>query len=368
MTKIALRGITKRFGTVVAVDDVDLEVGPGEFVTLLGPSGCGKTTALRILAGFATPDAGAVLIDGRPVQHLPPEKRPTAMVFQSYALWPHKTVAGNIAFGLRMLGWPRREIGVQVDAMLDLVGLPGYGARYPRQLSGGQRQRVALARALAVEPQVLLLDEPLSSLDALLRVQMRDDIRALQRRLFIAMVFVTHDQQEALSMSDRIAVMNHGRIEQLGTPRDIYDAPSSLFVAAFMGRANFLSGTVADEGSGTTVRVSAGSGSFLANAEQPVRAGEPVVLSIKAEKVTLAEPQGHAPADNLLPAVFSHPIYLGATERWVMRSGAQTIEMDRPGGASAPQEGQPLLLHLPPVALRAFPGSKTPTDGPGAVA
>jgi spermidine/putrescine transport system ATP-binding protein len=238
---LRLAGITKRYGAVSAVDGVDLEVREGEFLTLLGPSGCGKTTTLGLIAGFFPPSAGEIYLKGRPVAGLPPFKRDIGVVFQDYALFPHMTAGENVAFGLRMRGIEKSLIQKQVDEALDLVQLRGLADRRPLELSGGQRQRVALARALVIHPTVLLLDEPLSNLDLKLREEMRVEIAGLQRRLGITTVFVTHDQGEALVMSDRIAVMNAGRVEQLGGPAEIYERPESRFVAEFIGRMNFFS-------------------------------------------------------------------------------------------------------------------------------
>jgi putative spermidine/putrescine transport system ATP-binding protein len=237
---LQLSALSKRFGTMTAVDAIDLTVAQGEFVTLLGPSGCGKTTTLNMIAGFIPPDAGSIRLRGKAVEALPPFRRDLGLVFQDYALFPHMTVAENVAFGLRMRHVPRPEIAQRVSEALDLVQLGHLGDRRPLQLSGGQRQRVALARALVIRPAMLLLDEPLSNLDLKLREEMRVEISALQRRLGIATVFVTHDQGEALTMSDRIAVMRHGRIEQVGAPDDIYERPATRFVAGFIGTANLI--------------------------------------------------------------------------------------------------------------------------------
>jgi putative spermidine/putrescine transport system ATP-binding protein len=240
VSDLRLAGITKRYGAVTAVDGVDLEVRDGEFLTLLGPSGCGKTTTLGLIAGFFPPSAGEIYLKGRPVAGLPPFKRDIGVVFQDYALFPHMTAGENVAFGLRMRNVERAEMDARVKEALDLVQLRGLGERRPLELSGGQRQRVALARALVIRPAVLLLDEPLSNLDLKLREEMRVEIAGLQRRLGITTVFVTHDQGEALVMSDRIAVMNAGRIEQLGRPAEIYERPATRFVAQFIGRMNFF--------------------------------------------------------------------------------------------------------------------------------
>ena len=242
--QIILSFVTKKFGDTVAVDDVSLQIEGGEFFSLLGPSGCGKTTTLRIIGGFVHPTAGEVFINGELMEETPPYRRPVNTVFQNYALFPHKTVAQNIAFGLQMKKMPKAEISDAIERSLDLIQLPGYGERKPNELSGGERQRVALARALINEPTILLLDEPLSALDLKLRKQMQLELKALQRKIGITFVYVTHDQGEALALSDRIAVMNEGRILQVGTPSEIYDSPQNCFVADFIGTSNFFEGTL----------------------------------------------------------------------------------------------------------------------------
>jgi iron(III) transport system ATP-binding protein len=247
---LVLEAVTKVFETpegrlVTAVDNVSLSIGQGEFVTLLGPSGCGKTTTLRLVAGFEFPTAGRILLDGRDIAHVPPDKRGMAMVFQSYALFPHMSVFENIAYGLRLRHWPKAEIERTVGEMMALVNLSGLEHRRPASLSGGQQQRVALARAMAVRPKVLLFDEPLSNLDAKLRVALRAEIRRLQKQLGITSIYVTHDQAEAMSLSDRVVVMNAGRVEQASAPAELYARPATRFVADFIGRANFLDVTVA---------------------------------------------------------------------------------------------------------------------------
>ena len=240
MTALSLRSVSRYFGTVRAVGNLSLDVAPGELVCLLGASGCGKTTVLRLIAGFEYPDEGDILIDEVSALLVPPNRRPTSMVFQSHALWTHMSVFGNIAFGLKLRRMPRRAIAAKVADVLALVGLSGYQNRYPHKLSGGQQQRVALARSLVLEPKILLLDEPFSSLDAHLRVRLREELRSIQRRLGLTSIFVTHDQEEAMALADRIAVMNRGTIEQIGPPREIYDRPATLFVAGFMGTMNLL--------------------------------------------------------------------------------------------------------------------------------
>jgi putative spermidine/putrescine transport system ATP-binding protein len=241
MSTLELVGLTKHFTGVDAVNDVNLNVGDGEFVCILGPSGCGKSTTLRMIGGFEEATSGDVRIDGQSVVDIPPNRRPTAMVFQKYTLWPHMRVYDNIAFGLRLHHTPKGELNREVLSSLEMVGLKGYERRYPAQLSGGEQQRVALARALVLRPKILLLDEPFSNLDALLRVRLREELHAIQRRIKITAIFVTHDQEEALSLADRIAVMNAGHLEQLDVPSQIYAHPRTLFVADFIGVMNILS-------------------------------------------------------------------------------------------------------------------------------
>ena len=254
MKFLEIQDLRKSYGANQVVKQFDIAVDRGEFVSFLGPSGCGKTTNLRMIAGFETPTTGTIRINGREVTHLSPNQRDIGMVFQSYALFPNMTVAQNVAFGLKVARKPAAEIKARTVEMLDLIRLPHLADRFPYQLSGGQQQRVALARAIATKPQLLLLDEPLSALDAKIRVSLREEIRSLQRKLGITTIFVTHDQEEALSMSDRIVVMSEGRIEQLGTPFEIYNHPQTRFVASFVGTLNVLSGTVLD-GSGARVSI-----------------------------------------------------------------------------------------------------------------
>jgi len=286
VAKLELRNLVKKYPAGYAVQDVSLDVADGELVCFLGPSGCGKTTTLRMIGGFITPDSGDILIDGKSILAEPPERRPTGMVFQRYTLWPHMDIWHNVAFGLQLRRRPRQEINRAVEDALELVGLPGTGKRLPSQLSGGQQQRVALARALVLEPRILLLDEPLSNLDAQLRVRMREEITAIQRRMGITTVFVTHDQEEALSIADRIAVMRAGLLEQLATPGDLYARPATTFVATFLGTMNLLDGQVANG------RVAAGPFRFGLPSGVTAGSNERVVVGVRPEDLLIQPPGG----------------------------------------------------------------------------
>jgi putative spermidine/putrescine transport system ATP-binding protein len=277
MAFLELNGVQKRFAGVTAVEDFNLAAERGEFVSFLGPSGCGKTTTLRMIAGFELPTTGSISIDDVDITYRPPNRRNVGMVFQSYALFPNMTVADNIGFGLRLRKQPREQIRRRVGELLELIHLEGRGDRYPWQLSGGQQQRVALARALAIEPQVLLLDEPLSALDAKIRVALRKEIRAIQRQLGITTVYVTHDQEEALSLSDRVVVMSEGRIEQIGAPADIYNFPATSFVASFVGTLNLLQAKVIDAAAGR-----------VAIEGQEIRTGKPITAAGNGGTVGIA--------------------------------------------------------------------------------
>jgi putative spermidine/putrescine transport system ATP-binding protein len=284
-------GVTRRFGDAVALDDVSLSVRRGEFMTLLGPSGCGKTTLLNLAAGFASPDAGDIRIDGAAVNDVPAYCRGIGMMFQNYALFPHMTVAGNIAYGLKVRGVAKAERDRRVDDVLALVKLAGFGERKPRQLSGGQQQRVALARALVIDPTVLLLDEPFSALDKNLRAAMQVELREIQRKVGVTTIFVTHDQSEALSLSDRIAVMSQGRIRQLGTPSEIYQRPSDRFVASFVGDANVLRARLEVlDGARAVVSIGAALVAVSADALRGVAPGAAVDLFLRPEQLGLTAP------------------------------------------------------------------------------
>jgi spermidine/putrescine ABC transporter ATP-binding subunit len=328
---VALRGLAKRYGATRALDDVSLEIAPGEFFTLLGPSGCGKTTTLRAVAGFVTPDAGDVLIRGARVNDVPAHRRHVGLVFQSYALFPHRTVRQNVAFGLRMQGTPRAEIDRLVHEALTLVQLPGHGDRYPRELSGGEQQRVALARALVTRPAVLLLDEPLGALDKKLRDHMKIELKRLQRDIGVTTIYVTHDQEEALTMSDRVAVMRAGRVEQVGAPREIYETPQTVFVAGFIGNTNLIAGR---SRGGAVVECG---GVTIATASAVPAAGAPVTVAVRPERIRLNETDG---LDNQLPATVAHVVYQGETVRYVLSADGglalQAVELGRvrfPAGA-----------------------------------
>jgi ABC-type Fe3+/spermidine/putrescine transport system ATPase subunit len=290
---LELDRLVKRYGRggEAAVQELSLAVDDGEFVCLLGPSGCGKTTTLRMIGGFLKPDGGDVRIDGVSVLNQPPERRPTAMVFQRYALWPHMTVWDNVAFGLQVRRRPRAEIASRVESTLELVGLPSMGRRYPGQLSGGQQQRVALARALILEPRILLLDEPLSNLDAQLRIHMRTELMTIQRRVGITTVFVTHDQEEAMSIADRIAVMNAGVLEQMDAPEEIYARPATLFVATFIGTMNRLDARVDSSG-----WLTAGPFTSLIPPGDQLTAGQQLVAGVRPEDLLLEERGDGVPA------------------------------------------------------------------------
>ena len=339
MAFLDLASLQKSFGTLRVVRDFNLAVEKGEFISLLGPSGCGKTTVLRMVAGFETPSAGTIRIDGREVTGLRPNQRNIGMVFQAYALFPNLTVAENVAFGLKVKGVGRAEREARVAEMLKLIGLPDLGARYPFQLSGGQQQRVALARALAPQPQVLLLDEPLSALDAKIRVSLRDEIRAIQSRLGITTIFVTHDQEEALSMSDRVVVMNGGIAEQTGAPFQIYNRPATRFVAEFVGTLNLIEAEVTDAASGRVAL--AGQPVALGRALPPGR----VTLALRPEVVALGRVPGR---ETVLPARIADVHFLGSVIRVRAEAAGTVIKLDtfnRPD-TPPPEVGQTVELSL----------------------
>jgi iron(III) transport system ATP-binding protein len=349
---VRVEGLVKRFGAFTALDGIDLDIQAGELVCFLGPSGCGKTTLLRVIAGLEQQNAGRIHQGGRDVSRLPPTDRDFGIVFQSYALFPNLNVAENIGYGLSNLRAPRADRAARVEELLGLIGLPGSGAKYPAQLSGGQQQRVALARALATSPSLLLLDEPLSALDARVRLHLRGEIRALQRRLGVTTILVTHDQEEALTMADRIVVMNHGCIEQVGTPEEVYAAPRTRFVAEFVGTMNFLRARVADAG-----RCIVG-GLELACDQVDAASGEEVDLAVRPEDVELLAEATPGPG---LDGTIAALEFLGAGFRAAVRLDAMPdrdpVLCDVTRGEMAKRRLSPgarCRLRLAPQSARAF--------------
>lgn len=323
---IQLNDLVKVFGTTRAVDHITLTIEPGELFFLLGPSGCGKTTLLRCIAGFNEPDAGQILIGDRDVTRTPPHQRDTGMVFQSYALWPHMTVAQNVAFGLEMRKLSKAEIAQRVKDALAMVKMSDRAEQKPNQLSGGQQQRIALARALVIHPQCLLLDEPLSNLDAKLRLEMRTEIRRICKEAGLTAIYVTHDQKEALSVADRLAVLNNGVVEQCGAPRDVYKRPVSTFVASFIGETNFIDGTVARrDDRAMEVRTEWGTLTSTASGDTSFREGDEVVCSLRPETLRI----GDAPADapNRFEGIVHDSIYLGEVAQHQVRIGQPGINL-----------------------------------------
>jgi spermidine/putrescine transport system ATP-binding protein len=326
---LRFENVTKRYGDNVVLDNVSLSINAGEVFSLLGPSGCGKTTLLRICGGFERPDAGRVYLDGVDITQLPPEERDVRTVFQSYALFPHMTVWENVAFGLRATGVPREEIAERVPRYLDLVQLNGFAERRPGQLSGGQRQRVAIARALVNQPKVLLLDEPLAALDLKLRQRMLMDLDAIHDEVGISFLFVTHDQQEAMCISDKIAVLSRGHVEQIGRPQELYEAPRSSFVAAFIGDTNFFEGVVTKvQGDYCTVKMRDELNLYLYN-DRHLTVDTPVSVSIRPEKFTisLTPPTDTDKGLNVLQGEVEEVVYLGAHTRFWVRSGNHRISV-----------------------------------------
>jgi putative spermidine/putrescine transport system ATP-binding protein len=358
--EVQLHELTKTFGSVVAVQDVSVTIDRGSFFTLLGPSGSGKTTTLMMVAGFAYPTRGEVFVDGKAVAGLPPQKRELGMVFQSYAVFPHLTVFDNIAFPLRIRGARRAEIRQRVGEMLELVRLSGYDQRLPRQLSGGEQQRVALARALVFRPRVLLMDEPLGALDKKLRAHMQLELKHIQRHLHVTVIYVTHDQEEALTMSDRVAVMHRGRIEQVGTPAELYEAPVSRFVADFLGESNFLDGVVGGEVAKERWLIrSAGGLEFRGVGAVPLEAGQPVTAAVRPEKLVPVEAAaGGVAAVNSCKGTIEEAIYVGDTTRYRVALGADgvmTVKVPNRIGLRQHAEGESVALAWSPEETRIFP-------------
>jgi putative spermidine/putrescine transport system ATP-binding protein len=338
--EVRLEGLSRHYGSVVALDKLDLTLEPGQLIALLGPSGCGKTTTLRLLAGLEDADAGRVIVGGRDITHVSASKRDMGMVFQAYSLFPHMTVRQNVAFGLRLRRVSAAERDQRAIEMLELVGLAEHATRYPHQLSGGQQQRVALARALAIEPQVLLLDEPLSALDAKVRAQLRDEIRRIQLEVGITTLFVTHDQEEALAIADRVGVMRAGHLEQLAPPTEVYSRPATSFVAEFVGLSNRLAGEVKD--GSVIVR-----GCTLPLVERDTPNG-PVVALVRPEAVTLASQGAAVPAGPLAGTVIA-VTFLGATSRVTVDLGdARILAQLSTADATALSAGSPVALTIRP--------------------
>ncbi len=351
MASVDLRGLTKRYGGLAAVDDVSLRIDHGQLVCLLGPSGCGKTTTLRLIAGFLEPTAGEIHVGDRLVSSsartLPPEQRNMSMIFQSYALWPHMTVAENIVYGLKLRKLDRDTIAKKLAAILATTKLEALAQRYPGELSGGQQQRVALARALIVEPETLLLDEPLSNLDANLREEMRFEIRRLHDEYRYTTVYVTHDQSEAMTTADLIAVMNGGRIDQLGTPEDIYARPQSEFVARFIGASNVLKGTARDEDHVSFA------GSILQVTGAKLTAGASAAVAIRQHEIQLST-QAPASADNTLKATVTRQVYLGASRDYVVETAdGSSLRVVTPTDVAV-DRGREVWLTLPADRCRAL--------------
>ncbi|MGH2613729.1 MAG: ABC transporter ATP-binding protein [Thermomicrobiales bacterium] len=342
--RLDLLGLTKHYGAVVAVDAVDLVVEPGEFITLLGPSGSGKTTIMMMIAGFIEPTAGQILVDGDDIAGVAPERRNIGMVFQNYALFPHMTVFDNIAFPLKMRRWPKNHIAEAVRDALGIVRLEGFAARFPRQLSGGQQQRVALARALVYRPPVLLMDEPLGALDKKLREELQIEIKHIQSQLGLTVIYVTHDQSEALTMSDRIAVMDRGQVLQLGHPDDLYQRPATRFVADFIGDSNFLAGTIVARADDRDVVETPTNLRFHIPHLDGARTGDRIECALRPERVMLT---ANGQADNTFPATIVERIYLGELTklRVALPSGEQlTVSQQNRQGSGDLADGQEVTV------------------------
>ncbi len=347
---LSLRQVTKRFGATSVLRGVSLEIAPRELFFLLGPSGCGKTTLLRLIAGFYQPDEGEIYFGNRCMNGVPPHRRNTGMVFQNYALWPHLTVAQNVAYGLEVRGLPRAERERRVAEALDIVHMREYAGRTPNQLSGGQQQRVALARALVIRPDVLLLDEPLSNLDARLRLEMREEIRRIHEHTRITTLYVTHDQKESLSLADRLAVLRDGRIEQVGDPRTVYRAPANRFVADFIGEINWLPATVRSAGP-DGVRLATSFGEFLAPPGAGMPTGGAVRLGFRPEAVQIGP--GTA---NTLRTRIARVTYLGEIEQYRLElPGGPTLKAFEQNPAEVRRAGEELIVHVRPADLIVLP-------------
>ncbi|MDX2139082.1 MAG: ABC transporter ATP-binding protein [Chloroflexota bacterium] len=349
MTFLTLSHVRKEFGKAVAVRSFDLSIDRGEFVAFLGPSGCGKTTVLRMIAGFEQPTSGTIELQGKDITRVPANRRNIGMVFQQYALFPNMTVTDNICFGLKVAGASRTDMNQRAAEMLDIIGMKEFGSRFPSQLSGGQQQRVALARALAIRPQVLLLDEPLSALDAKIRMSLRQEIRSIQRQLGITTIFVTHDQEEALSIADRIVVMNRGLVEQVGSPRDIYNQPETQFVASFIGTLNVMKAAVADKAGGKVAL----DGQHIQTADSLEGLDGSVSIALRPESIAL-NPELNG--GNHLTATVDEIYFLGSVVRVRTRLQEQYLNVDtfNNPGLVLPARGESVTLGFTPSAVKVL--------------
>ncbi|MFO1172615.1 MAG: ABC transporter ATP-binding protein [Hyphomicrobiaceae bacterium] len=359
-TAVELNAVTLAYGRFVAVDNVSLSIDKGSFVTLLGPSGCGKTTILRSIAGLVDPTAGDIRIMGRRVNDIPIHKRNIGLVFQNYALFPHKTVHDNIAFGLKYRGVAKDVIAGKVARALEMVRLPGVEKKLPSEMSGGQQQRIALARAIVIEPDVLLLDEPLSALDANLREEMRIELKAIQREVGITTIFVTHDQEEALAMSDRVIVMNHGVVEQAGTPEEVYRWPATEFVARFLGQSNLLAGRIAGR-DGSHVRIALEDGPALLTPAKSATDGQKVTAVVRAQRIAVEGGSGAA-GDGRIAGKIAAISYLGGTVGYQVAAGRSLIQVIAMAGDRILKEGDAVTLTVRPedVVLLDEAGRRIP--------
>jgi iron(III) transport system ATP-binding protein len=357
--EIQLKDIVKRFGTLEAVSHISLEIHDGELFTLLGPSGCGKTTILRLIGGFHKPDNGEIYFDGKPVTSKPPYERNIGMVFQNYALWPHMTISDNITYGLKLKKLPKAEIADKVSHVLKLVNLVGLEKRYPGQLSGGQQQRVALARALVLNPHVLLLDEPLSNLDAKIRIQVRAEIRKLQKELGITTIYVTHDQEEALTLSDRIAVINLGKLLQIGSPRDLYERPHNPFVADFIGINNLIPGNVQEINTTEKwVRVQTKAGLLLCTSDEQYKPGDQCMISVRPETASISQSEDTQKEFNCIAGTVSFASYIGNTIRYDVEINSEIIfkvDIQNPWGYQPFSIGEKVYVSFPVKTTLGIP-------------
>ena len=358
--EIQLKDIVKRFGTLEAVSHVSLEIHDGELFTLLGPSGCGKTTLLRLIGGFHRPDNGEIYFDGKPVSPIPPYERNIGMVFQNYALWPHMTISNNITYGLKLKKIPRTEIASKVSHVLKLVNLTGLEKRYPGQLSGGQQQRVALARALVLNPNVLLLDEPLSNLDAKIRIQVRAEIRKLQKELAITTIYVTHDQEEALTLSDRIAVVNHGKLMLIGTPRDLYQRPENPFVADFIGINNLIPGNVQEIlPAERLMKVKTKVGPLTCLSHDRLKPGDQCMITVRPETASVSNSEETQKGFNCIAGTVSFAYYMGNTIRYDLEVNHEAlfkVDVQNPVEHKPFSIGEKIYVSFPVKTSIGIPG------------